>query len=205
MATCRASFRPTRRATRWTGDSNPALANELTAINTQVGKAVNDQFAGAGRLGSPDNARGAARGIALGDAGVFQNAATNQLSAANHLYGAGNTTAQGLGSLDTANAGIQSQGVNNANTAFGALAAPQLALQTALAQQANPIQMGGLLSSIYGGLGTQFGQTNTNNSSTGSSTLSPIQQFLMAAQGFNQIMSPFTKTPAGAPGAPGSN
>jgi hypothetical protein len=172
--------------------SNPALAQALATVNQQVSDTVNPMFAGLGRLGSPDNAKAIAMGIAQGATPLLQNAAANQLNAANSLYGAGSTTAQGYGNLDANNAAIRSQGVNNANTAFGALtAAPQLMLQTALAQQANPIQMAGLLSPIYGGLGAQFGQTKGSSATTGTNTMSGAQQFATMAQGIGAMLPKF--------------
>ncbi len=172
--------------------SNPALAQALATVNQQVSDTVNPMFAGLGRLGSPDNAKVIAMGIAQGATPLLQNAAANQLNAANSLYGAGNTTAQGYGNLDANTAAIRSQGVNNANTAFGALtAAPQLMLQTALAQQANPIQMAGLLSPIYGGLGAQFGQTKGSSATTGTNTMSGAQQFATIAQGIGAMLPKF--------------
>lgn len=170
--------------------SNPALAQQLAAVSQQVSDAVNPMFAAAGRFASPEQARALAMGITEQDAPILQNAATNQLGAINQLYGAGNTTAQGYGNLDANNAGIQSQGVNNANTAYGAMTAgPQLLLQTALAQQLNPIQLGGLLGSIYGGMGTQFGQNTSNSSTSGTNTMSGAQQFATIAQGIGSLFS----------------
>jgi len=71
-------------------------------------------------------------------------------------------------------------------------AGPQLLLQTALAQQATPLQMAGLLSPIYGGLGAQFGQTKGNSASTGTNTMSGAQQFGTIAQGIGHLMTKFT-------------
>ena len=173
--------------------SNPALAQQLATVNQQVSDTVNPMFAGLGRLGSPDNAKAIAMGIAQGSTPLLQNAAANQLSAIGTLYGAGGTTAQGYGNLDANNAAIRSQGVNNANTAYGALTAgPQLLLQTALAQQANPLQIAGLLSPIFGGLGAQFGQTKGNSATTGTNTMSGAQQFGTIAQGIGHLMPKFT-------------
>jgi hypothetical protein len=173
--------------------SNPALAQQLATVNQQVSDTVNPMFAGLGRLGSPDNAKAMAMGIAQGATPLLQNAAANQLNAISALYGAGGTTAQGYGNLDANNAAIRSQGVNNANTAYGALTAgPQLLLQTALAQQANPLQIAGLLSPIFGGLGAQFGQTKGNSATTGTNTMSGAQQFGTIAQGIGHLMPKFT-------------
>jgi hypothetical protein len=173
--------------------SNPALAQQLATVNQQVSDTVNPMFAGMGRLGSPDNAKAIAMGIAQGATPLLQNAAANQLNAISALYGAGGTTAQGYGNLDANNAAIRSQGVNNANTAYGALTAgPQLLLQTALARQANPLQIAGLLSPIFGGLGAQFGQTKGNSATTGTNTMSGAQQFGTIAQGIGHLMPKFT-------------
>ena len=73
--------------------SNPALAQQLQTVATQAQNTINPEFAAAGRLGSPANAQALAQGIALGDSGILQNAATNQIGAANALSGAGTSTA----------------------------------------------------------------------------------------------------------------
>jgi hypothetical protein len=52
--------------------------------------------------------------------------------------------------------------------------------------------MAGLLSPIYGGLGTQFGQTKGNSATTGTNTMSGAQQFGTIAQGIGNLMPKFT-------------
>jgi len=175
--------------------SNPALASELSTVNQQVQNTVNPEFAAAGRLGSPANAQAIATGIALGDTGLLQNAATNQIGAAGTIANAGNSTGGVLGGLDVGNAGIQSQGITNAPSAFAiANQNPYALLSLATQQQQQPIQTAGLLESIYGPLAGQFGTQNSNGTSTGTSTMAGAQQFDDIAQGFGSLLSPFKTT-----------
>jgi hypothetical protein len=182
--------------------SNPALAQELGLVNTDVMNAVNPMFAAAGRLGSPANYQAVARGIAQGSAPILANAASNQINAAGALTGAGTSTAAGLGNLDAGNAGILAQGIANAPAAYAAQSfGPQALLTTALAQQQLPISNAGLLSSIYGQSAAQFGTQSGSSSSTGTQTMSPMQQILMGTQAFDNLLSPFrTRTGWSFPG-----
>ena len=76
--------------------NNPALEAQLAQIRTDVGNSVNGQFAAAGRDFSGMNQQTLARGIAQGEApviaGQYNQDVANQLSAANSLYGAQNST-----------------------------------------------------------------------------------------------------------------
>lgn len=183
--------------------SNPALAQELGLVNTDVVNAVNPMFAAAGRLGSPANYQAVARGIAQGSAPILANAASNQISAAGALAGAGTSTAAGLGNLDAGNAGILAQGIANAPAAYAAQNfGPQALLTAALAQQQLPISNAGLLSSIYGQPAAQFGTQTGSSSSTGTQTMSPMQQILMGTQAFDNLLNPFrTRTGWSFPGS----
>lgn len=180
-------------------NSNPALAQQLQTVNQQVSDTVNPQFSAAGRLGSPDNAKAMGMGIAQGDTGILQNAQSNQLNAIGQLFGGAGSTASGLNSADANNATIQNSGVTNAGNAITAQNQPATnLLSAALAQQQLPIQNAGLLSSIYGGLGAQFGQTNASGTTSqqGTATASPMQQLLMGTQAFSNLLNPF-KSSAG--------
>lgn len=172
--------------------TNPALAAELAAVNGQVQNAVNPLFSAAGRLASPANAKAIAQGIAQGDAPILQGAAQNQLTAASALSGAGAATAAGLGNLDAGNAAILSQGLANAPGAYAAQNfGPQALLSAAQAQQQLPISTAGLLSSIYDQPAAQFGTQNASGSTTGTQTMSPMQELLMGTQAFSNLLSPF--------------
>lgn len=185
-------------------NSNPALAQQLATVNQQTADTVNPAFSAAGRLASPDNAKALGMGIAQGDTGILQNAATNQIGADSALYGAGGATASGLSSLDANNANIQNSGVTNAGNAITAQNAnANNLLSAAVAQQQLPIQDAGYLSSVLGGLGTAFGQTNGSGTSSqqGTATASPLQQLLMATQSFGNL---FGSSGAGGTSAAGN-
>jgi len=167
---------------------NPALAAQLATVNQQVQNTVNPEFAAAGRLGSPANAQAIAQGIALGDSGILQNAAANQLSAANALSGAGNATAGNLGSLDATNAGILGSGINAAANAYNAQnLGPQALLAAALQQSALPISNAATLMGILSPVAAQFGQQTGSGSSDGTSTMSGAQQFGTISQGIASL------------------
>jgi hypothetical protein len=157
--------------------SNPALAQALGTVNTDVMNSVNPMFAAAGRLASPSNYQALGRGITQGSTGILQNAATNQLNAINSLQGAAGNTAGGLLGADAANAGIQSQGIGNAATAYGTQTlGPQLQLQSALMGNQLPIQNAQSLAGILGPLAGMFGQQTGSGTQSGSQTLSPAAQ-----------------------------
>jgi len=164
--------------------TNPALASELDTVDQQVRNTVDPEFAAAGRLGSPANAQAIARGIALGDGGILQNAAANQLGAASALAGAGNAAAGGLGNLDVGNAGILGQGIGAAANAYNAQnLAPQTLLAAALQQAQLPINNAASLMGILSPVAAQFGQQNGSGTSNGTSTMSGAQQFASIGQG----------------------
>jgi len=168
--------------------SNPALASQLATVNNQVRDTVNPTFSAAGRLASPDNAKAIASGIAQGDTGILQNAASNQLNALGLGMNAAGSTASGLTNADVANSGILSQGLAAAPTAYGIQnLAPQALLAAGQGQQQAPVSMAAALSGILGPLGAQFGQQTGTATGTGTQTMSPLQQFLMGTQAFSNI------------------
>jgi hypothetical protein len=170
--------------------SNPALAQELANVGTQVQNTVAPQFAAAGRFASPAMAQAEARGITQGSTGILQNAAANQLGAINALQGAAGNTAGGLLGADAANAGILGSGIGAAGTAYGnQTLGPQLALQAALTGNQLPIQNAGALAGILGPIAGMFGQQNGTGSSTSQTSmpwwapLGAIGQFMGAFKG----------------------
>lgn len=168
--------------------TNPALAAQLNTVSQQVQNTVNPEFAAAGRLGSPANAQAIAQGIALGDGGILQNAATNQLGAASALSGAGNATAANLGNLDVGNAGILGQGIGAAANAYNAQnLGPQALLAAALQQSQLPISNAASLMGILSPVAAQFGQQNGSGTSDGTSTMSGAQQFATIGQGLSGL------------------
>jgi hypothetical protein len=171
--------------------ANSALTPELNAINTGVTNQVNSQFAAAGRQDSPANLMALGMGIAQGDAPVIANQynqdVSNQMNAANDLYGAGNTT-YGILNANQANAntnfengvGAVSGGLNAEN------AAPTAAINAATQQfniPASQLQtLLGSISPVAAQFGTQSAQSN------GSQTMSGIQQAAMLMQGIGSMI-----------------
>jgi hypothetical protein len=186
--------------------NNAALQAQLNAINTQVTNQVNSQFAGAGRLGSGQNSEALGLGIAQGDAPVIANQynqdVQNQLTAANDLYGAQNTTSGALAGLNQTALGNEQQGATTAGQALAAqnygptamLAAQQLA-------QSIPAQNLGLLAQI--GLPIAQLGTNSTGSSTGSQTESGAQQFGQIASGLGSLAGLFAAPANGTSAAAG--
>jgi len=176
--------------------SNPALGAELGTVSTQVQNAVNPMFAAAGRLGSPANAAAIAQGIAQGDSGILQNAASNQLAAASSLGGLANSTGGILGNLDAGNSGILTSALANAPNAFQlANLGPQTALAAALQQSQLPMQNAATLAGILSPIAAQFGTQTGSGQSSGTSTMSGAQQFATIAGGLASLFNPLrTKT-----------
>jgi hypothetical protein len=171
--------------------NNSALQGQLNAINTGVTNQVNSEFAGSGRLGSPGNSEALGLGIAQGDAPVIANQynqdVANQLSAANALYGAQNTTSGALTGLNQQVLSNQQQGVTTAQDALTAQNYGPLAILAAQQEgQSIPAQNLGLLAQIgipIAGLGT-----NSTGSATGTQTESGAQQFQQIAGGLGSLL-----------------
>jgi hypothetical protein len=173
-------------------NSNPALAQELSAVGNTVRDTVNPVFSAAGRLASPDNAKAIASGITQAATPLLQNAAGNQLSAINSLQGAAGSTAGGLNALDATRAGILSQGLASAPGAYSIQnLAPEQLLAVGQSQQQAPAQMAGLLSSIYGPIAAQFGQQNQSGQSNTTNQMSGAAQFATLMQGINSLFGAF--------------
>jgi hypothetical protein len=104
--------------------NNPALQAQLNQIATDTTNQVNSQFAAAGRDGSGMNQQTLARGIAQGEApviaGQYNQDVANQLSAANALYGAQNSTSGLLSGLTQQGLANQLQGVTSSQDALNA-------------------------------------------------------------------------------------
>jgi hypothetical protein len=165
--------------------SNPALAAQLGAVSTQVQNTVAPMFAAAGRTGSPAMAQAMAQGIAQGDGGILQNAASNQLAAAGALGGLANSTGGVLGNLDSANSGILTAALGNAPNAFQlANLGPQAALAAALQQSQLPMQNAAMLANILSPIAAQFGTQTGSGASNGTSTLSGAQQLALISSLF---------------------
>ncbi len=167
--------------------ANSGLKPYLDSIAADTTSQVNGMFAGAGRDFSGMNMQTLARGIMQGQAPVvaeqFNKDKQAQMTAANALYGAGNTT----GGLLT---GLQQQGLAN-QQAGAALAPSVLASQNAganatlaaeAARRGIPVQALGLLAQIgipIAGLGQQ---------STGTSTTTKNPSILEQLTGWKNLL-----------------
>src|SRR6516164_2845769 len=154
--------------------STPGLSDALAAANADITNQVNGMFAGAGRDLSGLNTQALARGLSQGEGQLIANQynanAANQLGAMGSLYGAGNTTAGLLSSLNQqalanrqAGLGVASTGQSFANMPYeqqlaAAAQARGIPLQTlqTLAQLGVPIA----------GLGSSFANTGATSGTT---------------------------------------
>lgn len=172
--------------------NNPALADQLHQIQTDVTGDVNSQFAAAGRDFSGANQQALARGVAAGQAPViaaqYNQDVANQLGAANSLYNASNSTAGLLSGLQQQKLANQSQGITTAQSALDAQnygPMQQLAIESQ--KRGIPMQNLGLLAQIgipIAGLGSQStGQSNTENQMSGA------QQFSLITGGLKNLFS----------------
>jgi hypothetical protein len=170
--------------------NNPALTAQLAQIASDTTNQVNGQFAAAGRDMSGMNQQTLARGIAQGEApviaGQYNQDVANQLSAANSLYGAQNTTSGAIAGLNQQNLANQLQGVTSSQDALNAQNyTPQQQLALAQLTQSIPAQNLALLAQIgvpLGGLGSQ-----TTGQSNGTQTESGAQQFGQIAGGLGNL------------------
>ncbi|WP_315768562.1 tail fiber domain-containing protein [Bradyrhizobium sp. SZCCHNR2012] len=171
--------------------NNPALTAQLAQIQTDVGNSVNGQFAAAGRDFSGANQMAYGRGIAAAEAPViaaqYNQDVTNQLAAANSLYGAGNTTANTLAGMQQQYLANQGQGVTAAQSA---LDAQNYGANATLAEEAQrrgiPLQTLQLLAQIgtpIAGLGQQSNSTGTTVQEK-----SGVDQFATIAGGIGSLI-----------------
>ena len=170
--------------------NNPALAAQLAQIQTDVGNSVNSQFAAAGRDMSGANQMAYGRGVAAGEApviaGQYNQDVANQLSAANSLYGAQNSTSGLLSGLSQQALANRQQGVASSQDALNAQNyAPQQQLALAQLAQSIPAQNLGLLAQIGVPI-AQLGQ-QTNGTTTGTQQMSGAQQFNTIAGGIGNL------------------
>ena len=187
--------------------NNPALQAQLDQIATDTTNQVNGQFAAAGRDGSGMNQQTLARGIAQGEAPViasqYNQDVANQLSAANTLYGAQNSTSGLLSGLTQQGLANQLQGVTSSQDALNAQNyTPQQQLALAQLAQQIPAQNLQLLAQIgvpIAGLGQQ-----SSGSSQGTQQMSGAQQFATLAGGISNLLGSATGTGAGGAKTGGS-
>jgi Chaperone of endosialidase len=170
--------------------NNPALAAQLAQIQTDVGSAVNGQFAAAGRDFSGANQMAYGRGVAAAEAPViaaqYNQDVANQINAANALYNAGNTTAGTLSGMQQNYLANQGQGVSAAQSALDAQNYGANATLAAEAQRRGiPVQALGLLAQI--GVPIAHLGTQSTANTTGTQELSGADQFSKIAGGISNI------------------
>lgn len=177
-------------------EGNPALRGYLDTISNDVQNRVNGMFAGAGRDLSGANQGTLARGIAEGTAPILASQYNtdfgNMRSAADALYGAGNTTAGLLTGMNQQGVANQQAGVQLAPSAFEAQqSGARGILEAESLRRGIPVEALGLLAQIgipIAGLGgTQTGTGTT----TGTNQMSGAQQFGMIAGGIGNLMPKF--------------
>lgn len=173
--------------------NNPALKAQLDQIMSDVGNSVNSQFAAAGRDLSGANQQAYGRGVAAGVAPVLANQynqdVANQINAAGALYGAGNTTAGLLSSLNQQGLANQQQGVANAPLAIEASNyTPQQMLELEQLKKSLPAETLGLLAQIGIPIAQLGGTTNSTGSAQTTNKMSGAQQFATIAGGIGSLM-----------------
>ena len=168
----------------------PGFKDALSTTIADITNSTNGQFAAAGRDFSGANSQALGRGILQGVAPTiaaqYNQNIQNQQGAAGNLYNAGNTTAglqTGMTQQDLAN---RVQGVQTASDALGAQNyGPNALLSAQQYLQSIPAQNLGMWANIgapIAGLGSQ-----SSGTSSGSYTMSPVQQFATIAQGIGNL------------------
>lgn len=173
--------------------TNPAFQNYMNTTANDIQSRVNGMFAGSGRDMSGMNQQTLARGITEGTAPIFANQynqnVQTQRGVMDNLYSAGNQTAGVLSGLDQNALSNRTAGFDAAGRS---LEAQNYGANSVLAAEAqrrglplnNLSQLSQLLLPIAGA-GQQSSGTST---STGTQTMSPIQQFMGITQGINNLM-----------------
>lgn len=170
---------------------NPALAAQLSQIQSDVANSVNSQFAAAGRDFSGANQMAYGRGVAAGEAPIiaaqYNQDVANQMNAANSLYNAGNSTANTLSGMQQNYLANQGQGVTAAQSA---LDAQNYGANATLAEEAQrrgiPVQALSLLAQIgtpIAGLGSQ-----TNGTTNETQQMAGANQFAALAGGIGNLL-----------------
>ena len=168
--------------------ANSGLKPYLDTIMNDVQGQVNGQFAAAGRDFSGMNQQALARGYAQGAAPViaaqYNQDNQDRLNAANSLYSAGVSNANGLASMNQQKLSNQQAGVQlGQDTNYGQNAI----LQAEAARRGIPTQALGLLAQIgvpIAGLGSQSTGTGTT---TQEGKMSGAQQFATIAGGLGSL------------------
>jgi len=173
---------------------NSGLRPYLDTIRDDVTNQVNGSFAAAGRDFSGANFGALGRGIAAGQAPVvaaqYNQDVANQRSAADAVYGAGNTKAGILSGMTQNRLSNQGQGVNAAGMATEAAnSGANATLQAEATRRGIPVQALGLLAQIgipIAGLGGQ-----STGQSQGTQQMSGADQFGKIAGGIGGLFKSF--------------
>jgi hypothetical protein len=180
--------------------STPGFSQALGAMGRNITNQVNDQFAAAGRDLSPGNSAALAQGLAQGEAPAiasqYNTNVGNQLTAANTLYNAGNTTASGLTGLSQTQLGNQLQGANLAGQLPGLLTGPG---QAAAANTARglPFQNLAQYQSLLTPLAALGSQTSGLSQGTTTQSVPLSQQIIGGAIGGLGLMGALGNLPTG--------
>jgi hypothetical protein len=182
--------------------STPGFSQALGAMGRNITNQVNDQFAAAGRDLSPGNSAALASGLAAGEApaiaGQYNANVGSQLSAANTLFNAGNTTASGLTGLAQTQFGNQLQGANLAGQLPSLLTGPaQAALAAANTAHSLPFQNLAQYQSLLTPLAALGSQTSGSSQGTTTQSVPLTQQIAGAAIGGLGLMGALGGLPAG--------
>ncbi len=169
---------------------NSGLAPYLESLKSDITNSVNGRFAAAGRDMSGANSMALGRGLTAGlaptIAAQYNTDVANQRSAADALYGGGNTTSGLLAGLQQQKLNNQGQGIGAANSATDAANAGANATLMAEAQRRGiPVQALGLLAQIgvpIAGLGSQSQGTATTTKQA-----SPIEQIMGISSAFKNF------------------
>lgn len=150
---------------------DPGFKGLLDTMSNDISDRINAQFAAAGRDMSPGNDRYLARGISEGIAPVvaqqYNTNVNRMMDAANSLYTAGGTTAQGMTALDDNALNRRTQGMGVANDIAGMLTTP-----ASMRLQAENTLAGLPLDSLsrYAGVALPLAQLGSESSGTSNST-----------------------------------
>ena len=168
--------------------NTPGFSDAVNTLKSDIANQVNDQFAAAGRDLSPGNSYALARGLAAGIAPTIASQtnanASNQLAAANALFGAGNTTASGLTGFAQTQLGNQLQGAGLAGQIPGLLLSPaQAQLVAANAAHSLPLQNLAPFESLLTPLAALGSQTSGTSQGTTTQSVPLSQQIIGGAIG----------------------
>ena len=154
--------------------STPGFSDALAAANADITNQVNGMFAGAGRDLSGLNQQALARGLSQGEGQLIANQynqnVANQLGAMGSLYGAGNTTAGLLSSLNQQALANRQAGLGVAGTGQSFANMPyEQQLAAAARSRGIPLQTLQTLAQLgvpIAGLGSSFANTGATSGTT---------------------------------------